>query len=214
MVFTQAQKCDIKTIIQETIRELLTDKTFIASIALKVAETLDIPQEIDKKFHESKLEITDLQNEVESLNMKLKKMEQSTRKNNVRIYGIPESQGEQSQDIIEIVNEKTRINISSENIGSVYRIGKATVNGNRAILVRFKEYTYKEEVMKKRKILKGSQVVIADDLTKENHNILKEAVLKLGKRNVWCLGGRIYFRKGDDKFTIERMEDVAKLSSA
>lgn len=214
MPFTQAQKGDIKSIIQETIRELFADKTFIASIALKVADTLDIPREIDKNTEENKKQITNLHSEIESVNLKIRKIEQFNRRNNIRIYGIPEKQNEQREDLIQTTARITRMNFSGERVDLIYRIGKTTQDGNRAIFVRFKQYEYKEEVMRNRSTLKGTEVILADDLTKENHAILKEAVLKLGKRNVWCLGGKIYCRKGENKIILNSMEDIAKQCSA
>lgn len=210
MVFTQAQKGDIREIIQETIKELLTDRTFIASIALQVTDKINIPQQIDKKFGEYKQEITNSQKDFQKLSAQVNRMEQDMRKNNVRIYGIPVSQNEEKCTIIDVIRRETKMNFTEEKIVTAYRIGKTAENGKRAILVKFSEYKFKEEVMIKRGVLKGTDIIIADDLTRENHDLLKEAVARLGKRNVWSMGGKIYFRNGNNKFLIDSTKEIER----
>ena len=93
-----------------------------------------------------------------------------------------------------MLRTQTKLNFRDEYIESAYRIGKRTEANTRAIFVRFKDTQFKEAVMKNRMLLKGTGIIIADDLTKEKHMLLKEAVSKLGKRNVWNLGSKIFFR--------------------
>lgn len=209
MVFTQSQIADIKTIIQETIRELMMDKAFIADIVMKVKDKLDIPKLIDSKCMEFKEQIALLHDENKHLQERVEKQEQFSRRNNVRIYGISEA-SESRQEILKMLNNSSRLEFSPEKIETVYHIGKKTTAGQRAVFLKFREYRYKEEIMSARKLLRGTNVIICDDLTKERHAILKEAVFKLGKKNVWCIGGKIHFKKGNTKYVINNRDDISR----
>lgn len=209
MSFNRKQLTEIKEIIQVTIRELLNDSDFLNNIALKIAEELKIPEVIDKKCKHFEDEITVLRNQNKTLNAKLDNLEQYTRRNNIRIYGVAEDSTSQ-EDTIRTLRKHTKLNFTEENIESAYRMGKVTGSGHRAIFVKFKSQQCKQVIMMNRGTLKGTIIIICDDLTKAKHEVLKEAVSTLGKRNIYSLGGKVYFRRGSTKVMINNMEDIEK----
>lgn len=208
MVFTQSQKEDIREIIHETIKEVLSDSSFIAAITHKVTEALDIEKVIDKQCKQHKNEIEELKIQNRVLLKKVDSMEQFTRRNNIRIYGIPEEN--EPEDIIKTIKRATNLDFREETIEAIHRIGKVTPAGNKAIFVRFKEHKFKEEILMNRKILKNTKIIISEDLSKDRHRTLREAVEKLGRRNVWCLGGKIYCKDGNTKRLISSRDDIDK----
>lgn len=207
MGFSRAQLGEIREIIQETIAQLVNDKTFIANLALKISE------DFDNRCKHYEKQIADLKEGNKCLHDKLEAIEQHSRKNNVRIYGLDESGQREGEDIIQMLCRETNLNFAGENIESVFRVGRATQAGHRAILLRFKGQQYKDEIMSNRRRLKGTKIVICDDLTKSKHAILKEAVDRLGKKNVYCLGGKIYYKKGSCKCILNTLEDLRRFTS-
>lgn len=211
MVLTQSQIRDIKLIIQQTITELLTDKTFIEGIAVKVAETLNL-QEIEKRTVDCEKQITELMEVNKTLQARMESFERYSKRNNLRIYGVREKVNG-NEDIVDTLRRETKLQFEEEKIECAYRIGKATKEGNRAIFIKFKEQKHKMEIVAERKLLKGTQIIITEDLTKLKHEVLKDAVAKLGKKNVWCMNGKILYRNGNVKHSIRSMEDIEKLIS-
>lgn len=210
MGFDRKQLSEIREIIQETIKEVLSDKKFLASLSLKVGEELKIPKNLDKKCKQYESQIVELQKENKTLATRLDNIDQHSKRNNIRVYGIPEEDSGRQEDILQAICKFTKMNITHEKVENAYRIGKSTQAGQRSILIKFKEHKYKEEVMQNRKVLKGTKIIISDDLTKTRHSILREAVNRLGSKNVYCLSGRIFFRKGSEKIPLDSLEDLGR----
>lgn len=209
MVLTQSQISDVKLIIQETIKELFTDKTFMEGIAVKVKEALNLP-ELDKRSKHCEDQITEVKEINRTLQSKMESLERFSRRNNLRIYGIREKENE---DIVDTLKRETKLEFLKENIEYAYRMGKTTADGCRAIFVRFTQQKYKLEIINNRKNLRGTKIIIADDLTKRTHEILKEAVAKLGKKNVWCMNGKIWYRNGPAKHCIDSEGDISRYAT-
>nr|CAH7745116.1 unnamed protein product [Callosobruchus chinensis] len=68
----------------------------------------------------------------------------------------------------------------------------------RHIIVAFRDNQIKHSIYAKKKMLKGSQIVMKEDLTVERMKIVKEASEKYGFKNVWTFNGNI-FVKTDNK---------------
>lgn len=205
MGFSQRQLSEIREIIQETIGHLLSNEKFVTDLTAKITERFD------NKCKQYEEQVVGLINKNQYLSEKLESIEQHSRRKNVRIYGIEENERNSGKSLIELLRTKTKLNFTEEAIESVYRIGNTTQNGQRAIFVKFSHVHYKEEIMQKRGALKGTKIIICDDLTKYRHEILKEAVAKLGKRNVFCLGGKVFYKRGSNKYILNRVEDLKRV---
>ena len=89
--------------------------------------------------------------------------------------------------MVKLCNEKLEINIHEGDIEVAHRL-KENVNGKpRSVIVRFARRCVRNEVVKRRSSLKGTKVVIADDLCPTNMSIFHEMREKLGYRNVWTI---------------------------
>ena len=57
--------------------------------------------------------------------------------------------------------------------------------------MKFKGYDSRDEVFKSKRLLKGSNIMITENLTSKRYDLLKKCIVKLGKGKVWTSDGRI-----------------------
>lgn len=217
MPFTQSQIQDIKQVVKDSISELLNEN-FISSIADNVAKKIRI-DEVNKNVEEVKnnlsrqdVEIKSLQKQNQELKGRLEGTEHYIRSKNIRVYGIIEQETEVLlEKMCDVLKSKLKTNITTDDVDQIYRVGKRSAESTRPIIVKFVNIKTKNLILKNRKMLKGTKIVITEDLTREKHAILKEAVLKLGNRNVWTMDGTVYVNVKNKKFRIRCREDLEKL---
>lgn len=94
---TRGKTVDIKSIIKETITELLSDDNFISRVADKVKKNRGL-EEIEQKLNEC-VEVDALKKQNMQLSQHIDKAEQYSRRNNLRIFGIPEAEGEKEKEL-------------------------------------------------------------------------------------------------------------------
>ena len=127
------------------------------------------------------------------------KLQQYTRRENVRIFGIPVDSTETPEmtekKTLELLN-KTGVTVTESDISACHRLGKPS-NGTRPVIVRFVSRRKRTEVMRKKKVLreKAEKIYINDDLTP-----LRSRLLKLVKElpitdKVWTIDGKIMCTK-------------------
>lgn len=131
--------------------------------------------------------------EINAIMLKIDNMEQYSRKNNIRIFGLPENINENTPELIlNIIKDKLKINnILPDDIEKAFRTGKTMEEKPRAVFIRFKTHQNKIDVYGNKNKLKGTKITIREDLTKLRVKILNEKMEKYGKKNVWTLEGKI-----------------------
>lgn len=134
----------------------------------RINDLEDKQDRMEKKIHDMENEITHLKSEVEIHTIAANKNERFSRRNNVRLIGIPEPQEGQREDCIQITEDilKTKFGIQSK-VERAHRDGRKNDQGkSRHILIKFLSYRDKIEVMRNtRNILTGERYFITDDLT-------------------------------------------------
>nr|CAH7740025.1 unnamed protein product [Callosobruchus chinensis] len=79
----------------------------------------------------------------------------------------------------------------------------------RVLLATFTSVLKKHAVMSSDKAkLKGTKVLIYEDLIKGTYELLRLAKKKYGPRNVWSSGGSVFVKCGDAKRRILNSEDI------
>lgn len=146
------------------------------------------------------------------LAQKIDKLEQYSRRNNVRILGIPESKNEDLADKVKDVFENLmNLKINWHDVDHVHRVGKQEGDRNRAVVVKFLRYDDKNLVFKSKKLLKNSGVAILEDLTQVRLNLMKRLLENFNKRNVWTSNGRICVKTSDGVKIVENENDLKNL---
>ena len=72
-----------------------------------------------------------------------------------------------------------------------HRVGRKQPGKNRPIITRFMTRIHKLEAIRRRKHLKGSDIVIREDLTYKNQKLLESTSRHQHVRNAWSREGKI-----------------------
>ena len=119
--------------------------------------------------------------------------EQYSRRNCLRITGLKETTGENTDDmIIKLANEKLNVELTLPEIDRSHRIGSKKPTKIRSIIVKFATYRSRAAVIKQRRRLKDSGIVLREDLTKQNRDLLKSATEHPLTTYAWTLDGKVF----------------------
>lgn len=133
----------------------------------------------------------------------LNEIQQYSRRNNLRVFGVPEpTQGvvEDTDTVLrDIFLNQLGVEVRPEEICRSHRIstGKHQSNGAiknstpRPIIVKFVSYNTRRRVFAQKRKLKGQRIVIREDLTRKNIELLRRAEAAYGRENTWTSDGRI-----------------------
>lgn len=142
----------------------------------------------------------------------LNAIEQYSRRNNVRIFGIPEDSkptenGQNSnessetttQKVVAQLNEKIQgLNLQVGDIDIAHRLGKVTDGFTRPIIVKFVARQKRNHVMTNRKQFKGTDIFINEDLTNINQKVLMTIKKTLSEKEAaWSWDGKIFHKSTD-----------------
>lgn len=214
MPFTREQLIDIKTIIKETISELLQDDKFISLIADKVQQKINIG-DMKKNIIILEQKIDCLEKQNAAANIQLNDMQQMHKRNNLRIIGLQEDDNENTEEkVMHLLNNKLKINLPDGVINECRRIGpkNKSVSKSRVTLVNLSRCKYKHLIIKYRKLLKGTKIVITEDLSKESYSLFKDAVRELGRDvKVWSMDGNIYTVVNNTKYKIKNVSEISDI---
>ena len=159
--------------------------------------------------------IGQLHKKVCELELKCDEIEQYSRRNNVRIFGLPEKPEEKLlKDLPDFINKELHVSppVKSEDICRTHRIGPPRRDGPRAVILKLATYQASDRICSNRSKLKHSsyQVFINEDLTKHRSSLLwKARQMKKEKKitDTWTHDGRILIKTLKGK-----TEQVASLS--
>lgn len=223
MVFTERQKnelkCIAKEVSKEILKELIYDNDFMDSLSEKLADKVSqkVSNHIDKLTTQVNIleqKINFLQGEHDEMKRKLENLEQNTKINLLRIYGIPENNdGNLMQKVKETLESK--LEVKDVTLEHCYRIGQKTNNKNkpRAVVIKFSNTQQRNMVFFNKKLLKGSKIIIMEELVKSKHELLTLAKEKLGKGNVWTINGRIYTKLNGKRICLKNEDDIINLNN-
>lgn len=124
-------------------------------------------------------------------------LQQETKKNNIRLMGLKECDNENSENCMKKVKElfATKLETPMNNeITAVYRAGKKNMERPRHLVVTFSDTKIKNSIYNKKKLLKGTGIVMKEDLTLERLKIVKNLSEKYGFKNVWTANGNVFIK--------------------
>lgn len=190
-------------LVKTVVREILEQPSFLAVIAeavtKKVVETLQETMdfnghkisELESQLAECKQENLRLHKE---LSCQLDDLQQYQRRNNIRIFGLEERAGEDTDQLVLKVASDIGADITLADLDRTHRVGPK-VPGNtrpRPIICKFVSYAKRREVFSKKRQLRGSGVTIREDLTTARLELLKSAANKYGPKNTWSTDGSVF----------------------
>ena len=156
------------------------------------AENVQIKKENENIRKQLKDRETRLQTHTDEIN----NLEQYTRRNSVRIYGIDdksprETALETANQVIKLANNKLSLKITTSDIDIAHRMGRYNKDANRPIICKFVSRFAKHEVIRERRRLKGTPIVIREDLTIQNAKLLEKTSRHDRVQAAWSDEGRI-----------------------
>lgn len=218
MPFKSDEIRELKNIIKDTIMKLLTEEDFLSALLDKVLDKakFTMPEEVRESIEVQGKQIGELQRENEALRKRVDNSEQYSRRCNLRVVGLPEDNNMDIElRIQQLLNDELKLKNQNNQgilIRECYRVGKQTNSGRpRQVMVKLADYTDKMLIMKTRRQLKGTGIVIVEDLTRIKYDLLKSAQEELGRKTVWSMDGNIYARVKRDKYRITSGKDVSEI---
>ena len=201
--------------------EYVSSEKFKQSLAeclnFDASELMDRVTAAEEKVNnltEIDMNITELEDKYSQLSAELDNLEQYTRRTNIRLYGIPENE-EENTDVLAMNFFKDELNVpvAKEDISRSHRIGRKSspTSGRkpRPIIVRLARHNTKVELLTRRRLLKEKRrpFNIQEDLTLSRRKILtylsqdiEEGIIS----KVWTIDGTIFLRPSSHSSTIER----------
>lgn len=210
--------------LQSTIKTLVTkicaSEDFIKNMSelftSAIAEHLKNKVEHLEKENEKLRSQLKRQEEItKNLLIRSEKIDQAQKSKSIRIYGIKEIKNENlNKVVLGIFEKKLGLQIKQTKIEKIYRIGKMEKDKIRPVYVTFTRLDIKNNIYNNKKLLKGTGMVIREDLTKEKIKLIKLLQEKCGAADkLWTLGGIIHVKINEETspVTIYSEEDVNRL---
>jgi exosome complex exonuclease DIS3/RRP44 len=206
----------VATRVKEALSSLPTDNEFLTAlvpalttaVAIAVGEVMGaVLVKLEEKLEEKLKPVSAAASDlglvavVRRLTYANDKLEQYTRRESVRIFGVKQD----DRETVEEVETKTLkvlrdagVEVVPEDIAAVHRVGKRQ-NSSRPILVKFVSRRKRREVMVNKKTLKGKQgyerVFIGDDLTPLRARLLGTVKKLPNVEKAWVVDGRIHVQR-------------------
>ena len=184
---------------------------------LSTAErTCKLVQEENKKLKE---QIKEREKVLQVKSKEINNLEQYTRRNSVRIYGIDdrnprESVQETAEKVLNMCRDKLEMDFSVAEIDIAHRLGRFSVEGNRPILCKFISRQNVLKVLQSRRKCKGTGIVIREDLTQANIKLLEKVNQLSGIKQAWSEQGKIIalLQDGTRKMVVDQDTDLSMYS--
>ena len=134
----------------------------------KVAKVEQNVCELQEKFNKVKEDVTymnDYIKDEENIRNKLEELEDCSRQNNIRIDGIKGHNEESREECEKRVHSmlKERLDIESVEIKRTHRAGRKSRNKSRITVCRLLRFKDKQNILRKAKLLKGTNIFINED---------------------------------------------------
>ena len=163
-----------------------------------------------------------LENKVGVLESSIDDLEQYSRRNSLRLHGVPEVRGEDSMEVaLEVINKNLNLStpLTVQELDRLHRVGPFDESAEkpRAVLIKFATYHSRQRVYSKRREFfkagnNGPRYYLNEDLTKRRAQILSKArsLKRHGKLlGAWSVDGRMFIQ--DTGRTIRPIRSISDL---
>lgn len=158
-----------------------------------------------------KEEIANIKSTILQTDTKLDDLHQRMLSNNLLFFGIKEKTGERVQTTVcSTVRDQLGYIIAPRDIDFSFRLGKLGSHDCRPILVGFVNRWVRQDIFASKSLLKGTKIVIKENLTPRRLKLFKEISALVGFRNCWTMSGTIYVKQGETRQQINEISDLKK----
>ena len=218
---------DMQATVKETIKEELPDMAndivskVVTGLNQRIEKLETENQRLDKDVKNLKKENKTLKSTIAKLEKAADNGEQYSRRNSLRMSGIPETTTENTDMLVLEVAAAINSDISIDEIDRSHRVGKPKKGKHREIIIKFSTYRARQKFFAKRKDLKDAGypgVFVNEDLTKQRMNLLYLARVKVRGRflkGCWSSDGVILVKDNEDNLhRITSDDDLDEFSTA
>lgn len=202
-----------KTVVTAVIKTLETRLIELEESVAYIKNEIDIMKNdsANKIIH---LEENDEEQKSNDVIKRIDQIDQTNRLTNLRLFNMEEKHNEDTKnEVLNLIKGKLGINVKPEDIDFCYRIGAEGSKERRGILIKLGNMTLKQSIYGKKNILKGTGIVIKEDLTKSRLELVNKLSEKLGLKNVWTLNGKIFVFYNKKVHLIKTLDDLIKLET-
>ena len=196
----------LKSIVGDAIQEKLG--VLLTSIEKVQGELLELKNDLAKKNSKVKTleeKVLEQKQSISKLESSVNNMEQYSRRSCIRIFGLEEKRGENTDTLVsEVIRTKLGVSLDpmkdidrSHRTGSVPEPSASSDQSSvkkprpRPIIVKLNTYRKRREIITNRRKLKGSGIVIAEDLTQKNQKLFAQTRAAQKIKSAWTSDGRI-----------------------
>lgn len=132
---------------------------------------------LDKKVSSCVDQVAHLQTTVRTLELKIDDLENQSRRSNLLVFGVPESEKENNANLDKLINETIITDIlkcSPVAIERIHRLGKPRPNKQRPIILKLVDSREKNTILKSCSKLKGTNYSISEDFSARVRDIRKK----------------------------------------
>lgn len=198
---TKSTNKTIKTAVEGVTKELSLTKEIQTKLVQAVTEA--VSSVLRQSFLEIEERLSYQADMIRRQTDELHKLQQYSRRNALRIFGVPETNTDTPEDtdtvVRNIIRSELGVEVQPEEISRSHRVSRKQSptqlhknTGPRPIIVKFATYNIRHRVFVQKKKLKGKKVFIWEDLTNRNAKLLAAARRKYGDKNAWSVDGRIF----------------------
>ena len=227
--FDESQTMQLKEQIKEVIcaEPILAKLVDLLAAALMDRVSQSVYAAINLDLEKKQREMKELEKKVRQLEKKLiesesyqEEQEQYTRRNCLRIYGVPEERDEISDDVVlDLFNSKLDLGFSVRegDLDRTHRIQpKKPPSGRsdqpRPLIVKFARYNVRQKVYAARMKLKKTRIYIREDLTSSRQELIRDVLNCESIKKAWTNDGRIRALTRDNKIVnVRHRADLEKI---
>jgi hypothetical protein len=188
----------------------------VISLMLPVLDAL-VTTRREKTFAVHETNINRLQVSVRNNEYVSDSLAQYSRKDNIRVSGVPEVDQEDLVQAIIDIGKAMRVDVKPEHVSDVCMLGKKLPDKKRQIIVRFTNRIVRNKILMACRELKNSEkykdVFVYEDLTQLRFKLMQMARKCDGVKSMYTRDGKIHcvLRNATDVMVIESSDDLFKL---
>nr|CAH7717442.1 unnamed protein product [Callosobruchus chinensis] len=229
MVITREIRDEIKASISSSINSFLKNDDFIKDLVQKVTESVvktisaritQLEEKVEETIPGNSTVIKELKDETKMLKeenefllQKYDDLEQHAKINNLRIYKINETPNKNlPQVMIQLFHTRLGIKVGTEDIVTCTRIGKRQPNNRpTGVFIKFSSTSIRHNIFNNKKMLKGSGIMVKEDLTDNRMKLMEAAIERASLKRVWSYNGTIYVMKDNRRISIKNKDDLTMI---
>lgn len=159
-----------------------------------IEENKELREEMRKEREKWEKEKKMLADKIEGLEERIENMEREKRKNNIIIKGKLDDKLRDEDEVKKFLQRKLDIQVGVKNVVPIGKKREGTPSGY-IFLVELESWKCKNQVMTKKSALKGSDIYIENDLTREERRIQAELIKIAKEEKGKGLGVKIGYKK-------------------